>query len=60
MRAAHWIPESEGRRPEGERRGTLKGPLITEVGETFYLMALMAAMLCFYIGMGLLAVRLLG
>jgi hypothetical protein len=38
----------------------LKGPLITEVGQTFYLMALMAAMLCFYIGMGLLAVRLLG
>ena len=38
----------------------VKGPLMSEVGQSFYLMGLMAAMLCFYVGMGLLAVRLLG
>jgi hypothetical protein len=38
----------------------MKGPLLKEVGQSFYLMGLMAAMLCVYVGMGLLAVRMLG
>src|SRR6266540_3629182 len=33
----------------------MKGPLLTEVGQSFYLMGLMAAMVCFYVGVGLLA-----
>jgi hypothetical protein len=38
----------------------MKGPLLTEVGQSFQLMGLMAAMVCFYVGVGLLAVRMLG
>ena len=38
----------------------MNGPLLKEVGQSFYLMGLMAAMVCFYLGVGLLAVRVLG
>jgi hypothetical protein len=38
----------------------VKGPLMSEVGQSFYLMGLMAAFALFYVGMGLLAVWLLG
>jgi hypothetical protein len=41
-------------------KGPLLGPLLKEVGQSFYLMGLMAAMLGFYVGMSLLAVRMLG
>ena len=34
--------------------------LKAEVGQSFYLMGLMAAMLAGYVGLGLLAVRVLG
>ena len=36
------------------------GSMAREVGQSFYLMALMAAMLTVYVGLGLLAVRLFG
>ncbi|MFN2543133.1 MAG: hypothetical protein ABR600_00990 [Actinomycetota bacterium] len=35
-------------------------PMGREIGQSVYLMALMAAMLTVYIGLGLLAVRLFG
>jgi hypothetical protein len=38
----------------------MKGPLLKEVGQSFYLMGLMGAMVCLYVGLGLLAVRVLG
>lgn len=38
----------------------VKGPLMSEVGQSFYLMGLMAVLLLFYVGVGLLAVRVLG
>jgi hypothetical protein len=38
----------------------MKGPLLKEVGQSFSLMGLMAVMLCIYVGVGLLAVRMLG
>ena len=34
--------------------------MVREVGQSFYLMALMALMLSVYVGLGLLAVRLFG
>ena len=34
--------------------------MVREVGQSFYLMALMALMLTVYVGLGLLAVRLFG
>ena len=37
-----------------------EGSMAREVGQSFYLMALMAAMLTVYVGLGLLAVRLFG
>lgn len=43
------------------RKGeAMKGPLIREIGQSFYLMGLMAAVLSAYLGLGLLAVRVLG
>jgi hypothetical protein len=38
----------------------MKGPLLREVGQSFYLMGLMAVMVCVYVGLGLLAARVLG
>jgi hypothetical protein len=38
----------------------MKGPLLREVGQSFYLMGLLAVMVCVYVGVGLLAVRVLG
>jgi hypothetical protein len=38
----------------------MRGPLLREVGQSFQLMGLMAAMVVFYVGVGLLAVRVLG
>jgi hypothetical protein len=34
--------------------------LLSEIGQSFYLMGLMAAMLAVYLGLGLLVVRVLG
>jgi hypothetical protein len=34
--------------------------LKSEIGQTFFLMGLMAAMLAGYVGLGLLAIRVLG
>jgi hypothetical protein len=38
----------------------MKGPLAREIGQSFYLMGLMAAVLTAYLGLGLLALRWLG
>ncbi len=38
----------------------MKGSLVSEIGQSFYLMGLMAAVLTAYLGLGLLAVRVLG
>jgi hypothetical protein len=38
----------------------VKGPLISEIRQSFYLMGLMAAIVASYVGLGLLAVRVLG
>ncbi len=38
----------------------MKGSLLSEIGQSFYLMGLMAAVLTAYLGLGLLAVRMLG
>jgi hypothetical protein len=43
-----------------EKEGRMKGPLLKEVGQSFQLMGLMAAMVLFYVVVGLLAVRVLG
>ena len=38
----------------------VKGELMTEIRQSFFLMGLMAAMLSAYVGLGLLAMRVLG
>jgi hypothetical protein len=38
----------------------MKRPLLAEIGQSFVLMGLMAAMVAGYLGVALLAVRLLG
>jgi hypothetical protein len=38
----------------------MKGTLMREIGQSFYLMGLMAGVLAAYVGLGLLAVRVLG
>jgi len=38
----------------------VKGSLVSEIGQSFYLMGLMAAVLTAYLGLGLLALRVLG
>jgi hypothetical protein len=38
----------------------VKGPLISEIRQSFFLMGLMATILACYLGLGLLAVRFLG
>jgi hypothetical protein len=40
--------------------GTVKGSLTKEIGQSFFLMGLMAAVLSVYVGVGLLAVHVLG
>lgn len=42
------------------RKGTMKGSLLSEFGQSVLLMAMMASMVGAYIGVGLLAVRVLG
>lgn len=45
-----------------ELQGSARGgrALLSEIGQSFYLMGLMAAVLGIWLGLGLLAVRLLG
>ncbi len=38
----------------------MRGPLMSEIGQSCFLMVLMAAMVACYVGLGLLAVRVLG
>ncbi len=38
----------------------MKGPLASEIAQSFVLLGLMAGMLASYVGLGLLATRLLG
>jgi hypothetical protein len=38
----------------------VKGPLISEIRQSFFLMGLMATIVASYLGIGLLAVHLLG
>jgi hypothetical protein len=38
----------------------MKHPLVSEVGQTFELMAIMAAVIGGWLGLGLLAIRVLG
>lgn len=40
--------------------GTVKGSLTKEIGQSFFLMGLMAAVLSLYVGIGLLAAHVLG
>jgi hypothetical protein len=42
------------------REETVKGSLLAEIGQSCLLMGLMAAMVGVYVGLGLLAVRVLG
>ncbi len=46
----------------GDRRkeGSVKGSLLAEFGQSLYLVGLMGAMLAGYVGLGLLAIRVLG
>jgi hypothetical protein len=56
------VPEAR-RSVEAEsavRSESAAAPTGREVGQSLYLMALMAAMLTVYVGLGLLAVRLFG
>ena len=54
-------PEVEGmtEQPKGRTGGAPRGALLSEIGQSFQLMGLMAAMLACYLGLGLLAVRVL-
>jgi hypothetical protein len=56
------VPEAGFARLAAPREGeTVKGTsLKEEIGQSFLLMGLMAAMLAGYVGLGLLAVRVLG
>jgi hypothetical protein len=49
-----------GRRVTGGEEEIVRGSLLSEIGQSFYLMGLMAAMVSVYVGLGLLAVRVLG
>jgi len=55
-------PEVEGMAEQSNVRtgGAPRGALLSEIGQSFQLMGLMAAMLACYLGLGLLAVRVLG
>ena len=55
-------PEVEGMAEQSNVRtgGAPRGALLSEIGQSFQLMGLMAVMLACYLGLGLLAVRMLG
>jgi hypothetical protein len=38
----------------------MKDSLLSEIGQSFFLMGLMATLVAIYVGLGLLAVRVLG
>jgi hypothetical protein len=38
----------------------MKRPLLSEIGQSLFLMSLMGSMLAAYVGLGLLAIRMLG
>lgn len=46
--------------PEAGMNAQARGLLVTEVGQSLFLLGLMAAMVGAYLGLGLLAARLLG
>jgi hypothetical protein len=54
-------PEVEGMAERSKVRTGMapRGALLSEIGQSFQLMGLMAAMLACYLGLGLLAVRVL-
>src|SRR5712691_1491975 len=56
---ARLIEPQPGSRRQREE-SAMKGPLISEIRQSFYLMGLMAAIVASYVGLGLLAVRVLG
>jgi hypothetical protein len=60
--AAEAIGGRAGVGGEAARRGggRMKKSLGAEIGQSFYLMGLMALMVTLYVGLGLLAVRVLG
>ena len=45
---------------ETQGQAKVEGRLSSEIGQSFYLMGLMAAVLSAWVGLGLLAVRVLG
>ena len=55
-------PEVEGMAEQSKVRTGVapRGALLSEIGQSFQLMGLMAAMIACYLGLGLLAVRMLG
>jgi hypothetical protein len=56
-----WNPPESGQVALPGLRQDPPGPsMAKEVGQSFYLMGLVAVTLTFYLGVGLLAVRLLG
>jgi hypothetical protein len=52
------VPRIEAPRKEAEER--MDKPLLAEIRESIFLILLMAGMLVSYLGLGLLAVRVLG
>jgi hypothetical protein len=56
------VTVQEARTTAGEEGPPMTRPqsMVREVGQSFYLMALMTLMLSVYVGLGLLAVRLFG
>ncbi len=62
MSPVKW--EGGGERPRRSLRARRdrepRHSMVREVGQSFYLMGLVAVVLSFYLGLGLLAVRLLG
>lgn len=49
-----------GKRAVEREGGDVRGPLMSEIGQSFFLMGLMGIMVSIYVGLGLLAVRVLG
>ena len=54
------VQEARNATQEGPEPPARPQSMAREVGQSFYLMALMALMLTVYVGLGLLAVRLFG
>lgn len=52
--------ELAGFAPAGAASPARQAGLVAEIGQSFQLMGLMAGMLTFYVGLGLLAVRVFG